>query len=191
VSNANLPFETSASGAWGAFNNAQSKAGNRAQTTQGNGQRQQQGSSCSLGCGGNDQAQLSFEEATTTQKAESDARATQNVRNPNGAERQAANSATSTAYNTAGTKQISYQSQESGSSSCSGGCGVGNQAQVSEQRVVTTQTAASEAQANSSVTNLNPSADSGTTAEGTRPKCPISQLYAEGPENVCNNNSKM
>src|SRR5205823_5657079 len=97
---------------------------------------------------------------------ESDARATQNVRNPNGAEGEASNSATSSVYNNAGTKQISYQSQESGSSSCSGGCGVDNQAQVSEQSVLTTQTAASEAQANPSVTNVNPSANSGRTAEG-------------------------
>jgi hypothetical protein len=167
VSNANLPVNASNSDGRDASNNAQSRAGNQAQTSQSNGQQQQEeGSSCSLGCGGNGQAQLSFEEATTTQTAESEARATQNIRNSNSGEGEASNSATSGAYNNAGTKQSSYQSQESGSSSCSGGCGVDNQAQVSEQSAITTQTGASEAQANPNVASVNLSADSGRTEEG-------------------------
>lgn len=90
-------------------------------------------------CGG--QAQLSFQESTTTQKAESEAQAEQN--------------AISSANNSASTEQSNEQSQHGSSSGCSAGCGGAGQVQVSGQTSTTTQTAESDAEAKQDATDAN------------------------------------
>jgi trimeric autotransporter adhesin len=121
----------------GAANNAASSAGNEAQTSQTNGQTQDAtNSSCLRGCESDGQAQLSFEQSTTAQRAESQARAEQSA--TNGAEGQASNNAATLASDNVTTTQSNYQSQDGASE---------GQAQASRQSSTTTQRAEAEAQA--------------------------------------------
>ncbi|HEV2980106.1 MAG TPA: hypothetical protein VGX51_01635, partial [Solirubrobacteraceae bacterium] len=132
----------------GASNSAQSSAANEAQTNQGNEQTQEaQNSSCTDGCAAGSLGQLSFEEAITTQRAESQAVAEQTATTVDGTEWGISDNRTSSADNNAGTKQSNYQSQDGSSSSCSIGCGVNGQSQESIQSSTTTQRAESEAHA--------------------------------------------
>jgi hypothetical protein len=154
-----------------ATNGASSSAGNTATTDQSNNQTQTVGgSSCSLGCGGNGQAQVSGQDAATLQAALSSAKAGQNTVNANvpvniaggdisggsnSANQTSTNGASSSAGNTATTDQSNNQSQTAGGSSCSLGCGGNGQAQISGQGALTAQLAASEASAKQNAVNAN------------------------------------
>jgi len=156
-----------------ATNNASSApAVNNASTTQDNNQSPNGGSSsCSVGCGGNGQAQLSSQLSLTLQKAVSQASAKQNAVNANvpvniaggtitsgsnSADQTVTNGATSgPAVNNASTTQGNSQTQNAGSSSCAIGCGGNGQAQLSFQGALTAQYANSSADANQNAVNAN------------------------------------
>ncbi len=181
ATDAGLPASGATRVGGGASNSAVSGAGNEAHTTQGNEQAQDGGgSSCSSGCGGRGEAQLSFQEATTTQRAEAEAHAEQRVaagaslaaEEDNGAERGVSNTASSGAANSAGTQQSNYQSQHGTASGCSLGCEGDGQEQLSRESSTTVQTAEADAAAEQDATRIDPSGaghgqgSSGGTGEG-------------------------
>ena len=111
-----------------ASNGAGSSSGNNASTSQSNSQSQSDPSSCQMGCGGNGQAQLSYQAALTEQEAYSKASANQNAVNANvpvniaggdvsggsnSANQTASNGAGSSSSNNASTSQSGEQSQSS------------------------------------------------------------------------------
>jgi hypothetical protein len=150
---------------------SESEAENEANTDQDAPQVQKVGSSsCTMGCGGNGQAQQSNQFAETLQAALSQAEANQNAVNGNApvniaggnimggnneANQTATNEAESEAENEASTNQNNEQTQEIGKSSCMTGCGGNGQAQESQQTALTGQAAISEAQANQNAVNAN------------------------------------
>jgi hypothetical protein len=151
---------------------AQSLGENGAKTEQNNPQIQllSGSSGCTMGCGGNGQAQLSAQFAETLQEALSGAEATQHATNgnapvniaggnitggSNSANQGAANAAQSEAENDAATKQNNLQVQEDAGSACKSGCGGNGQFQESNQAAATGQQAASEANANQNAVNAN------------------------------------
>src|SRR5207247_1240640 len=127
-------------------------------------------SSCVIGCGGNGQAQLNWQQAETLQLAESRAAANQNAVNANvpvniaggdvyggtnSANQNASNGAESSSGNNSETSQSNSQTQEDPSSSCLIGCGGNGQAQLSWQKSTTVQEAQSQAEANQNAVNAN------------------------------------
>jgi hypothetical protein len=179
ATNANAPSNTAKGGIISGSNAAnqlqaqfaESLAENGAYTEQNDPQIQILGpSSCTTGCGGNGQAQLSEQYAETLQEALSQANAYQNLTNANApvnvagggiigggnsANQAAENAAASEAENDAATVQNNLQVQEDPASSCTSGCGGNGQYQASGQAAATGQGAESGANAEQSAVNAN------------------------------------